>query len=991
MNKLIYFLLLLLGLNVSAQEASPLWLEYQRARVSGDTPELPDFSYAGYHFSEREIPNVTTEVFDVTSFGAIPNDDKYDDEAIRAAIAAAHQANGGIVFFPSGRFLISPDEDKEQFFSISKSNIILRGSGSGSDGTEIFMDKMRIGSRQFRFSPEDQSTEKLTEIVGEAPRETFWVNVADASRLSEGQDVVINHRSEAYTRDYFTPLELNPKWERLFGPKGGMQVREIHTIERIEGNRVRFKNPIHLNIKEIEGYPFELHTYPSIEECGIEGIRFVSNWKNYPEEFVHHKNGIHDGGWAAISMNYVKNSWIRVCVFDSWNETVSIGRGYQVSVLNVSVEGKKGHSSIFARSGNGVLIKNCDFSGASHHGPATGYGGVGTVVTHCTLGEDQIIDSHSGQPYVTLFDDIEGGVFYNLGGPHPGFPHHGRYMVFWNFQYRSDHAHHYNFWNLDQRKNYTISFPIFVGFRANQEITFEQEGINQLPGVEVGPKSLFEAQLELRLSAQKAEPWQSGFVQVSEDGELTYAPDEQGNVIPDFSRVGYHQGDKVIPDVPVKKTISPAESGSSQEIIQNAIDELAKLDPDENGFRGAILLKKGTYNIPGTVYVRWGGIVLRGEGDGDDGTRLLATGTDKRSLLVVQGEGSIQEIAGSRKTIAEDYVPVGAKSFLLKSTKKLKEGDPIILYRPGTDNWITDLKMNQIVERKGTRQWKGADYDLSFERKITGIAGNRIFIDNPVVMPMETKYGGGEIYKYSFEGRIAEVGVENISFETEYVSDTAENHGWVAVYMNKVENGWVRNITSKHFGYACVSLGLQAKQITVQDSRYLDPKSIITGGRRYSFNNEGQLNLFMNLHSEEGRHDYVTGARSPGPNVFFNCTARNSHADIGPHQRWAVGTLYDNIVTDGAINVQDRGYMGSGHGWSGVTQVIWHCTAEKAAIQSPWVTGKNYCIGLKGEKYAGWKTDRSDGEWEGNNQPGLIPQSLYKAQLEAQKTNSILE
>jgi hypothetical protein len=117
-------------------------------------------------------------------------------------------------------------------------------------------------------------------------------------------------------------------------------------------------------------------------------------------------------------------------------------------------------------------------------------------------------------------------------------------------------------------------------------------------------------------------------------------------------------------------------------------------------------------------------------------------------------------------------------------------------------------------------------------------------------------------------------------------------------------------------------------------------KSLITGGRRYSFNNDGQMNLVMNCHASEGRHDYVTGAQVCGPNVFYNCTAEKTHADIGPHHRWAVGTLYDNIFTDGEINVQDRGNWGTGHGWAGATQVIWNCTALKAAIQDPWVSAK---------------------------------------------------
>jgi hypothetical protein len=101
-----------------------------------------------------------------------------------------------------------------------------------------------------------------------------------------------------------------------------------------------------------------------------------------------------------------------------------------------------------------------------------------------------------------------------------------------------------------------------------------------------------------------------------------------------------------------------------------------------------------------------------------------------------------------------------------------------------------------------------------------------------------------------------------------------------------------------------------------------------------------------------------------------------------------MGTLYDNIITDGEINIQDRGNWGSGHGWSGVCQVLWNCTAKQAAVQSPWVSGKNYCIGLKGGKVQGRLKDRPDEEWEGQNKEGLQPASLYLAQLNERQPNN---
>ncbi|MFC4873172.1 DUF4955 domain-containing protein [Negadavirga shengliensis] len=500
-SKLLLSCLSLFIFSAQGQQVSPLWTAFKSAAQENRQATLPDFSYAGYHFSEKPLPdNHELNIFDVTEYGAIPDDNGYDDEAIQKAIDAAQRTDqGGIVFFPPGKYLIAPDEDKSKFFLISKSNIILKGSGSGKEGTEIFQDKMRVGSRQFRFEPEETDSEKITLLTQAAERGSFWIEVENPEMLEEGDDVVLMHKSEAFTRQYFAPRELSKEWTRLFGPDGGMQIKEIHTVDKIEGNRVKFKNPLHIDIMMIEGHDFELHSYRSIEECGIEDILFTGNWTSYPEEFHHHKDVIHDQGWVAINMENVKNSWIRNCAFKDWNEVINIRNGYQLTLTDINIFGKKGHTSIHARSGYGVLIRKCDFNGAHHHGPGTGYGGVATVVTQCTLGQDQIIDSHSGQPYATLFDNINGGVFYNLGGPLPGLPHHGKHLVFWNFEYLSEKDFHYDFWSVERRRNYTIADPVFVGFRANRKITFENVGIDQLRGQEVYPQSLFEAQLNLRL------------------------------------------------------------------------------------------------------------------------------------------------------------------------------------------------------------------------------------------------------------------------------------------------------------------------------------------------------------------------------------------------------------------------------------------------------------------------------------------------------------
>ena len=53
------------------------------------------------------------------------------------------------------------------------------------------------------------------------------------------------------------------------------------------------------------------------------------------------------------------------------------------------------------------------------------------------------------------------------------------------------------------------------------------------------------------------ENWESSFVK-SINGTLKYTADEKGNVIPDFSAVGYHKGDRPLPIIAVVTTLSPS-------------------------------------------------------------------------------------------------------------------------------------------------------------------------------------------------------------------------------------------------------------------------------------------------------------------------------------------------------------------------------------------------------------------------------------------------
>jgi hypothetical protein len=133
----------------------------------------------------------------------------------------------------------------------------------------------------------------------------------------------------------------------------------------------------------------------------------------------------------------------------------------------------------------------------------------------------------------------------------------------------------------------------------------------------------------------------------------------------------------------------------------------------------------------------------------------------------------------------------------------------------------------------------------------------------------------------------------------------------------------------------------------------------------------------------------VDGSRTPGPTVFYNCTASLQNADLGPHHRWSTGILLDNIVGNGQLRVQDRADSGSGHGWSGSQIMFWNCTAGDIVIQDPPSYHRNWAIGCVGPitNVGQWKTHPLGIVESKGVKITAIP-SLFKAQL-AERLNDL--
>lgn len=430
----------------------------------------------------------------------------------------------------------------------------------------------------------------------------------------------------------------------------------------------------------------------------------------------------------------------------------------------------------------------------------------------------------------------------------------------------------------------------------------------------------------------------STLVSVGSNGKLVYTADSKGNKVPDFSGVGYMNSESTIPNVDVVRTIYPV-SGDNLTNVQNAINEVAALPLDANGFRGTILFKAGKYLISDSIKINASGIVLRGEGkDSTTGTHFVCTKTAPISLFYFSGNAGTVLSYTSRKAITDPYVPFGTNQVTVASGHTFVSGDKVMLHRIPKQSWIDLLTMAQWG-------WTFSAYDVYLERKVSAVSGNLITLDAPIVDHIDTTYATGELYRYT-SNRIEKCGIENMCISSTYASETDENHGWEAVTFYKIINGWAKDVDVYYFAYSAVHVLDGAAWITVQDCRNFDPKSLIDGGRRYSFNVDGQRSLVQNCFTRKGRHDFVNGSRSNGPVVFYNCTATNLYNDIGPHHRWSTGILYDNIFAiNGRINVQNRTSSGTGHGWAGAEIMFWNCEGDKMILQDPQGDNRNWAIG----------------------------------------------
>ncbi|MEM1107079.1 MAG: DUF4955 domain-containing protein [Planctomycetota bacterium] len=482
---------------------------------------MPDYSYSGYRYGAESIPDIEGPVFDVTEFGAVPDDNRVDREAIQAAIDAASQAGGGVVFFPPGRFDLSGPESLEVVLWVKSSNVVLRGSGSGEEGTELFLEAPTLltdpkkswtnlpavlimpdiepANSRTILEPKGKSKTTVTE---DAKDGSFTLTVEDASGFSIGDVVSVAIETPEVNERFLDSLKLRDCWSRMH--ETGVVVNELKRIASIDGNTLSFEAPLMLDVFAAEGW--SVIGREVLVNCGVEDIHFRGN---FLEEFVHHKNYIHDNGYRGVTMDSVYASWIRRCRFSDMSGAATLGASLASAMLDCEYTGNPGHYFLSITFGSNNLIgRSIDRSG-TFHGPGVSHMAAGSVVwRYIGLRQRGGIDFHATSPRRSLIDSCSSVELLSWGGNYSALPNHLDDLTFWNVsaENASNMGDRLHFWQLledqpDQKYGpLTAVKPNLVAVQIEQDLPIEGPTGVVVPAGKLDlPPSLYEYQIEQRI------------------------------------------------------------------------------------------------------------------------------------------------------------------------------------------------------------------------------------------------------------------------------------------------------------------------------------------------------------------------------------------------------------------------------------------------------------------------------------------------------------
>jgi hypothetical protein len=507
---------------------------------------LPDFSYAGYYWGEKQFPGWQNTLH-VSEFGAVPDDNQDDTAALKKAFRAAHKENGPVVLkLDRGRYIL------KDILYIERSQFVLRGEGGGMDGTIIYMpqplnkletppdmieleeylivnDKRqrepergiderfslyawsggyiwtrKPGERAKPYMSKYHVVPRVLAVIESGQRGSQRMEVKNAAQLTNGQIVRINWYNKegehsSLIKHLYDNAQVNVGRRHWESPEMPMIKQEV-TIKDIEGNTVFIKEKLMHDLRP-EWFP-DITEWNYISDVGIEQIRFEFPFEEY---YAHHL----EAGYNAIYMTNTAHSWVKDISIHNGDSGFISDICANVTVENVTVTGRTYHYAVQFGDCYNMLARNIDVDCHVLHSLSFNTGARNCVFTNSLVSTIPSLDQHSGANHQNLFDNIKliennpERTFFYMGGDGYWAPTHGAFSTFWNIQVD------FTFPRPEELPlqikgvtngpsarlvGITANYPMVIDYGPNAYM----EGINQ-EGIEV--PSLYEYQLKKRLDA----------------------------------------------------------------------------------------------------------------------------------------------------------------------------------------------------------------------------------------------------------------------------------------------------------------------------------------------------------------------------------------------------------------------------------------------------------------------------------------------------------
>jgi hypothetical protein len=445
-----------------------------------DENYIPDFSYAGYHNGNKQIPDFTGIIVDAVDYNVVANDGLDDTKSLQHAISEVSKLKGPVtLLLPPGKIIISG------IIYIERNNFILSGAGSGEHGTEIYCPRPLMYTKD----PEDlkELREYLIEFDKRQREKENNIDLPFSQFAWSGGFIwtrVPGERVKPYLKKYERPYEVLAKVSE--GKRGGFslsvsesqhlnigdvvelqlfnkQGEESQIIQELYKNQLTRIGSHHWNFPDLplvrqqlkvlaisEGIatvssPLTIDVKPAFEaqlvrwnhlkEIGIQdfSIRFPKS-----PRIAHHV----EPGFNSIYLTRVYNSWVKNIIIENADSGILTENIANVTIEDVVTKGENTAHYTVAMSGTyNVLAREIKVYNKAVHPLSFNTLATKCVYLNCEVFVDPILDQHSGANHQNLFDNTTVHIspdeemsypLFKGGGAGYWKPSHGAFSTFWN-------------------------------------------------------------------------------------------------------------------------------------------------------------------------------------------------------------------------------------------------------------------------------------------------------------------------------------------------------------------------------------------------------------------------------------------------------------------------------------------------------------------------------------------------------------------------------